>query len=402
MHAPLTVESGKRARVASLRGWVRQLHLWLGLSLGALLVLLGLTGSALVFYQDIDGWLHPEVRSRSAGPGPGWTDPVWDRALATVRGRWPERQGAWRFEATDDAGPIPARYLPLRHEHTDRMVMVWLSPDGRQVLREAEWGTYAMTWLYDLHMALLAGETGQTVVGGAGLVLLLLLLSGLWAWWPKGRFRPALHFKRGAAALRRLHDLHKWAGLVSLPLLLMLTVTGVMLALPRPSNALLAATVGPVSRVVPPPVVGAAQPPIPLAQALQAAHRVMPQARLAWMEAPGPGRGAYMVRVQQPGDPSRRFPHSYVWVHPATGAVLAVQDRERFGASNVVNNWLHPLHDASAGGGPLRALVALTGLFPAALFVTGLLRWRLRRLPRRHDRLPVRPSGPLTIDPRVP
>lgn len=385
-----------RTRTGSLRAWVRRLHLWLGLSLGLIFVLLGLTGSALVFYQDIDRWLHPEVPASAADGGPGWDDPVWDRALATVRARWPERQGAWRFEATGEAGPIPARYLPAQREHAGRMTMVWLSADGREVLREAAWGSDAMTWLYDLHMALLAGDTGQAVVGGSGLGLGVLLLSGVWAWWPRGRFGPALRFKRDAVPVRRLYDLHKWAGLLSLPLLVMLVGTGVMLALPGPSDAMLSALIGPVSRpqkvVVPVPAAVAPQSTVSLSTALAAAHRALPQARLAWMEVPGlpsadgarqglQQQRAVMVRVQQPGDPSRRFPHSYVWIHPMTGDVMAVHDRERLGAAHSINNWLHPLHDASVGGLPLRLLVALIGLAPAALFVTGLVRWCRRRAP---------------------
>lgn len=218
----------------------------------------------------------------------------------------------------------------------------------------------------------------------------------MWAWWPRGRFGPALRFKRDAVPVRRLYDLHKWAGLLSLPLLVMLVGTGVMLALPGPSDAMLSALIGPVSRpqkvVVPVPAAVSPQSTVSLSTALAAAHRTLPQARLAWMEVPGlPSadgarqgllqQRAVMVRVQQPGDPSRRFPHSYVWIHPMTGDVMAVHDRERLGAAHSINNWLHPLHDASVGGLPLRLLVALIGLAPAALFVTGLLRWCRRRAP---------------------
>ncbi|WP_193385226.1 PepSY domain-containing protein, partial [Rubrivivax gelatinosus] len=55
----------------------------------------------------------------------------------------------------------------------------------------------------------------------------------------------------------------------------------------------------------------------------------------------------------------------------------------RFGASNLVNNWLHPLHDASAGGLWLRVPVALAGLLPALLLATGVWRWALLRRARR-------------------
>lgn len=369
-----------------MRTVVRQLHLWLGLSVGALFVLLGLTGSLLVFYEAIDAQLNPQVQVASTLPAPGWESPVWDQALATVRARWPDRTGAWRFEATGEAagqaGALPARYQPPGAGHHGRRVMVWLSPDGREVLREAEWGRYAMTWLYDLHMDLLLGAPGRATVGWTGLAMAVLLLTGLWAWWPRGSWAKALHFKRGAVPIRRLRDLHKLAGLAGLPLLLMLAVTGVMLALPAESNAVLARTLGPVEKAAAVRSSTADGTQISIAQALSTAHQRLPQSRLAWVEAPGPGRGVFMVRVQQPGDPSHRFPHSHVWLDQHTGAVLAVQDRQQFGASNVVNNWLHPLHDGSVGGMWLRVLLAVVGLVPLGLFVTGWMRWRRVRAAR--------------------
>ena len=171
-----------------------------------------------------------------------------------------------------------------------------------------------MTWLYELHMELLLGDGGRAFVGWAGLAMAVLLLSGLWAWWPRGSLARALHFKRGAVRSRRLRDIHKLAGLAGLPLLLMLAITGVMLALPDESNAVLAGTVGAPTKAPQVRSLAAAGVQVPLARALASARAAFPQARLAWVESPGPGNGVILVRVQQPSDPSTRFPHSYAYV----------------------------------------------------------------------------------------
>ncbi|WP_341714027.1 PepSY domain-containing protein, partial [Erythrobacter sp.] len=215
-----------------LRHWVRRLHLWLGLSLGGLLALLGLTGSILAFYPELDAVLHPEIRAEASGP------PDWDRAVATVRAAYPDKEGSWRFEVTDQAGAIPARYYepPERPGYAFRPMMVWLSPNGGAVLRRDYWGEYAVTFLYDLHYRLLLGEMGGTVLGWIGFALLALLLTGLWAWWPRIWSREswgkALRFKRGAPPQRALRDWHKLTGLFGIAFLLILTVTGIMLELP--------------------------------------------------------------------------------------------------------------------------------------------------------------------------
>ncbi len=369
----------------------RQVHLWLGLSAGLFFVLIGLTGSALVFYQEIDALLHPAIRIETRTAAPGWTSPVWNRALDTVRGHWPSQSGQWRFEADGKAGAIAARYYPAGAPsgHMAKRMMAWLSPDGRDLLRHEGWGDYAMSWIYELHMDLLSGEAGHKVVGWSGVALLLLVMSGLAAWWPKGDWRKATAFKRQAAPLRRLHDIHKLMGLWSAALLILFAVTGFMLALPHESEWAMARTIGPVDPAPSPQSVIRPTLPISLSRALAIGHRALPDARLSWIEIPPPGNGVIKLRVQVPGDPSRRFPHSYIFIDQYSGAIRGIVDARRAGTATTITNWLHPLHDASIGGIGTRMLAFLAGLTPAALFITGCLRWtkrRARKAARHHQK----------------
>lgn len=352
----------------------RRLHLWLGLGLGALMVLAGLTGALLVWYVEIDRLLHPEqAATGTAGPA------AWDQAIRTVHAALPARRGPWRIEVTDQAGALPLRYYdPVETAgHGHAPLMVWLSPDGRQLLRHDFWGRHAATWVYDLHYHLQLGPVGGMVFGYAGIALVLLLASGLWAWWPRGSWAKALRYKRGASPSRRLRDWHKLAGLAGLPLLLVLTVTGVLLALPEETNRVLAPILGaPQDTRAPPGRIAGGHDIVPSAAAL-AALRALPGARLVWIEVPGAGAGSYRLRLQGSGDPSPRFPHGYVWIDRETGGVLKVSAVAGGTSLKVLSAWLHPLHDGSAGGLWLRIPVTLVGLVPAWLFWTGWRRWRL-------------------------
>jgi len=364
-----------RQRGDALRRTVRRLHLWLGLTVGALLVLLGLTGSILAFYPELDALAHRQIRVEGAGP------PDYDRALATLRATFPDKAGAWRLEVTGTKGPIPARYYnpPERRGHAFRPLMVWLSPDGARVLRCDYWGEYAVTFIYDLHYRLALGEVGGQVVGWSGFAVLALLLSGLWAWWPRGSLAKAVRLKRHAARQRVLRDWHKLAGLAGLVFLVLLTMTGIMLALPQQSDAALGTVGLPVEAMPHVHDHGGGGVRVTPSQAVAAAQSVLPGARTAWIETPPASGGLYRLRMQVPGDPSFRFPHSFVWVDGASGAVRAVHDARALRGGSTVNLWLHPLHDGSAGGLIGRVLAVLAGLVPLALFVTGWLRWCGRR-----------------------
>lgn len=368
--------------MTSLRNWVRRIHLWLGLGIGLLFAILGVSGSLLIFYVEIDAAINPAIRMEASAPPPGWDSPAWDRALATAREAWPEEAGRWSFEATGLQGSIAARHYPSMGGHHDGFRLVWFSPDGARVLRVEQWGGTLMTWLYDLHRNYLAGEFGNAAVGWTGVAMLILLITGLFAWWPRGQWRKALAYKRKAAPTRRLRDLHKLTGLWSLVLLAVLAATGVLLALPDERSLLLGTIAAPVIPVPSPASTPSGDPPISVARASASAQAALPEGRLTWIDVPEPGEGAFRFRVRVPGDPIVRFPQSYVFVDQYSGEVLAVHDAREGNASTVINQWLRPLHDASVGGLTTRILGVVIGFAPAILFITGLLRWRRIRAAR--------------------
>jgi uncharacterized iron-regulated membrane protein len=370
------------------RSLLRRIHLWLGLALGLPFAVLAVTGSALVFYIELDAWLHPGIRVETSASAPDWTSPVWDQALATAHTQWPGAAGKWSFEVTGKAGAIPARYYAPTEGHaaghgSADPLMVWFTPDGRQVLRQARWGDYLMTFFYDIHRNFLAGDVGNIVVGWTGVATLFLLATGLLTWWPRGSWRKALAYKRTASPTRRLYDLHKLVGLPSLALLLILSATGALLALPAEKTWLLSKLVAPVV-AAPAPVstVGAGRQ-VSIGQALATAHRALPDGRIAWIDVPGPGDGVFRFRIQVSGDPTHRFPYSFVFVDQYSGAVLAVHDARQGTASTTVNTWIRPLHDGSVAGLSTRVLAVIAGLTPPTLFITGLLRWLRRRPAKR-------------------
>ena len=231
------------------RGWrplLHGLHQWTGLSLGLIFVLLGLSGSWLAFYPELDQLLHPE---QVAAPGAGAIPlaPV----VAALRAAEPGRPGPWRIELPRwEGAPIGARYYhpaETRERHFAPL-MLTLDPHSLRLSRKYFWGEDPSTWIYDLHYTLLLGDLGRTLLGGVAGLLLLLLLSGLLLWWPRpGRWRGALSIKAGAVWKRRIYDWHVKPGVYTLVLMLPLTLTGLMLVVPHWFAPLIEG-LGPVSR----------------------------------------------------------------------------------------------------------------------------------------------------------
>ncbi len=354
-----------------------------------LLLVLGLSGAALVFYVEIDQQLHPlDMHSTTH------TAQDYQQALMTLRRQYPDKNGPWRIEVTDEGGAIPARYYNPAETQGQGFapMLIWLSADGSKILRRDYWGDTLVTWLYNLHYQLLLGKTGALIVGYAGIACLTLLISGLVIWWPrKGRIKKALGVSLTGPALRRLYDWHKLTGVISSIPLLLLCLTGAMLALPGPTDALLAPVLGqPISPrsakitdqddAARASITTDARPHLSLVTLLERVKSQYPNAQLAWIETPPVSGGEYRLRVQLPGDPSRRFPHSYLYIDSDTGHIGAPFLVAKQGPANTLKNWLHPLHDGSIGGSFLRTIWVYIGLCPLILFTFGLWRWQLRRL----------------------
>ncbi|MEK0429734.1 MAG: hypothetical protein RL001_2261 [Pseudomonadota bacterium] len=366
------------------RRWWLNLHLCLGLALGGVFALLGVTGSVLAFYPEIDRALNPGLR-----PSTSLTHTVSVEAVVNqLRRLYPERDGGWRIELPlDDSTPITARYAQSseREGRSFSPLMLTLDPVTLERTSHRVWGDYLATWIYDLHYTLLFDKPGKVVVGTVGLVMLISLLSGLWLWWPsRSRWWSALRPVIREGSVRRIYDLHVLAGTYGVVLLIVLALTGAGLALPDQTRRLLDTMLGlkPMPEIAAYPVVDKAMP-IDLDRAVAVARERFPEAELRWVDVPAIGEGPLGIRLYQSGEAGRRFPKTRLWLDPYSEEIIAVHNPAQNTAGNTVLDWLHPLHNGEAFGLVGRWMTFFSGFVPLLLFVTGYIRWRQKRQAKR-------------------
>ena len=360
------------------RKFWRNVHISFGLVFGLLFVLTGLTGSLLVFYIEIDEWLNPETTfSPTEEP---WRS--YEEMLQALRTAHPTREHAWRLEIPSSQGRmITARYY--KPEETADIsfapLMVWVNPHTVEVVSSRLWGSFPMTWLYNLHYRLLLDMTGKTLLTMIGVCILFSLGTGVYLWWPRKRnIRPAFTLKKNGSTNRVIYDLHKLNGIYGLIFLLILVATGTLLDFPWVKPM-----VGALSQLYTParthsfPNQTARR--IPVDQAVAIGQARFPDAMVKWIETPDGPRGSYRINLWQQGEPSRRFPKTNVWIDQYTGNVLSIRDVKDDSAGDTFLRWLHPLHSGQVLGLPGRILVCLSGFVPLVLYVTGITRWWKRQ-----------------------
>lgn len=218
-----------RRRVKGRLLWLK-LHLYTALALGPFFFVLGLTGSINVFRWEIDALLNPQLRLASAA---GQYRP-WREILSAAQQAHPGMDGRWSLQVAEE----PAAMVLVRCRETSSddgfaLRMIWVNPYTAEPVSSRAFGEFFSTWIYDLHWALLLGETGHLFVGCLGVALMVSLVSGIYLWWPKnGGWRKALTIKRRAGSQRLIFDWHKAIGLYIFPVLLLLAFTGAYLVFP--------------------------------------------------------------------------------------------------------------------------------------------------------------------------
>ncbi|MCK7596073.1 PepSY domain-containing protein [Microbulbifer sp. CAU 1566] len=369
------------------------LHKYAGLTLGLLLSVIGLTGSLLVFDHALDEQLAPQTVTFKPSERPA----SYADILASAQAAVPGNPAPTRLMTQRQAGSPHVVRFP-KPEGAPGPVEVSVSPTDGEVLAVRGWGTreYTMTWLYRLHYTLLAGKNGKTVVGFMGLLLMVFCISGIVLWWPKKsrrtqngnkRWARAFTISRSGNRFRFYFDVHKVFGIYFLPLLLMISFSGVALVFPSQVETVVGSLfeVGP--RPALPPSRTDAGTPISPDEAVAIAASAFPDGELKRIYLPRDNSDSYGLTFRAADEAWSNYGASIARVDQYSGELLMTQNVTEIPLGNKILRWQFPLHNGDALGLVGRWLVLLAGFAPAMLFGTGFyLWWQKRRLKRAASR----------------
>lgn len=367
--------------------WLK-VHLWLGLGLGLFLAIFGLTGSVLVFWQELDRALNPQLfRSQSVtGTARRTIDEIVTAAINEAPKGW---QSLYYEEPVDENENVLVFFhydQPNQQTIDAESFNVAVNPYSAQVMGHRvfyhAWNPLKhcfIGFIFKLHYAMLLGSTGVLVVGAMAVLLFVSVLSGFIVWWPlTGKWRRALTIKPRASIERFNHDLHQTTGFYSAIVVIALLVSGVYFNLPEQFRWL----VNCVSSVTEEPAFTVQQPFL-LKDWQSLSLRAQAEA--------GGGKPHYFTFT---GSRLERFTACYRDVielvgygitdrclvfNRDNGQLMQIIDPAHGSAGDVFLQWQWPLHSGKAFGWPGRILVFITGLVCPLLFITGLVRWLQKR-----------------------
>lgn len=380
----------------TIRKVLQQIHLWIGVVFCIPFVLLGITGSILVFEHELnDLFVAPAVHATATG-----TPKPFSEIVAAARASAPQGSSPTMVGLPDEAGePASVRFQVQgrAQQGPGGGVQVLVDPVSLEVLATRQ--PSGDTWLrqiFFLHanMMMRGDRTGRELIGWLGVGMAILGVSGLVLWWPRpGRLKQALIFTWKAKGARFHRDLHAAIGFWSLIVFLVVTVSGIYLAFPQhlgaavrsvlPARDLRAGFIGPNAfRATPIP---GAQP-MAIDDAATLALEAIPGTAVRFVALPARPEQPMRIGLVRPGH-EQGAPMPTVFIDPWTRKVIEARDPSTYTAGETIMAWQHALHAGEGLGWTWKILVFLSGLLPPLFAVTGVSMWLIKRRNRRRAAL---------------
>ncbi len=223
--------------------WIRralfQVHLWCGLCLALYLTAVALSGSILVFKDE----LMPRPRIRNLAFDARSCTPV--RLIESIDAAARAHPEMVRSLAScpTEANPLYAVVLHPQETAaiTSRPVTIYVHPQTEQVVGEVDEAASWIGVVNRFHTDLLLKKNGMAWNGVGAAILLAVVGSGVVLWWPGIRnWARGFRVNFGLSWKRITFDLHSAVGIWTLFFTLTWALTGVYFAWPAPFEKVIA------------------------------------------------------------------------------------------------------------------------------------------------------------------
>jgi uncharacterized iron-regulated membrane protein len=349
----------------------------LGLALMLYILGMGVTGMLLSLRQPIDALLSPafhRLTSAQTKPVPTTLQKVVDNALFSLG------DVALRQVILPEHDDQPIWLYVQGKAKTDEVMEVSVDPRNGDVLgKRIPKGTF-FHWVYELHTEWFVHRWGKVITGVLALPTMLLLVTGLMAWWPRGNVRWKTRFSINRQSRRRMvFDLHGLVGALFFAPQMLLVISGFALAFYLQLAAVLQVgiTGKPIDPFPRPPI--STQPALPMQDYVNAVATAMPDAYVERIDWPRRDGTPVVIRGKYPDAAFGRGEILFAMLDWETAQIIWVEDPHKPRIGLAIMAFSIPIHFGEWGGLPVRLFYAVLGLLLVLQAMTGGWLWYQRK-----------------------
>ena len=370
-------KSGSKKK--NTRKFLLQVHLWLGLTVGSILAVVGLTGAIYVF--------APEIESYSRNQRIKQDEHLPLLLPVEVVKKLESRTGKKLLSFSPQRRAEKA-YLVTFYE--DKGLSYFVNPYTAEILEKRKKKTF-FYWVIQIHMNLTLGKAGQWITGISSLLLcFVLIVTGIYLWWPKSVNKNSIRQRftiRWKARWRRVnYDLHNVGGFYLHLIIWFLAFTGAYFTFPVLVTALVTlVTLSPLpekfdwSNIKSSYYEGAEE--LSFIQALNRADKIVPEHKLLGLNYPeGQDKPIRVTKHNIDKIQAGPYIRTYSYLDRYTGELIVTYDPRNLPlGSKILGLYQRQIHYGEIGGLTTRILAMIGSLFLPVLYITGIYIWWGRR-----------------------
>lgn len=343
-----------------------KLHLLLGVTVGFYILLMSISGTSLVFADQILGILEPKCEVPASGSG----QMSLTKAVQNTQSKYKGHEIKHLHIPVVKTSPLEI-YL---YKGNDRLVEL-VNPYSAEPIGARN--TF-IQWIMNLHFDLLNGSFGRNLNGVGALFLFTILISGLTIWWQgvsRVKQRLSIDFK---ANWRRINwDIHTALSIWAVPFVLVWATSGFYFGYPdlfkKGLSLVLPSDPSIHSR--------AAHVELPVLKEESNIDRLVLQVeesfsglKAQWVKFDPENGQVVRVRLGEIGN-SQKDKLTVVNIDPQSHTIKSVIGPEDKQNSQKFIDLIKKLHFGTLFGLYTKSLWVVLGLMPALLFCTGFMIW---------------------------
>ncbi len=401
-----------------MKNFWRNIHLYLSLAAGIVIMIVCFTGATLVFEKELQMSIYPErytvtpgekrvdldatvaalkqkVKGASVSSVKVYSNP--ERSLELTyseekkhaeggeRQKMKEKKSSKKGDHKKEDGKKENGKKPEAGKGGGGSQAFFNPYTGELISLYTHRNSFFFT-MFSLHRWLLAGDVGKLIVGISTSIFLFIILTGLILWWPRTKAKLKQHLTLKWAGWKRInHDLHIVIGFYTSIFLFAFAFTGLAWSFEWFNNGIYWVTGTENKRPEPPASIAATTAPVTMEQILAAAKQQVPNAIYYSINKPKDSIAAYAVTVM-PIDPVHEKASDQYYFDQYTGKLLGAVLYTDRNLGQRARGIFYPIHVGSIGGLPGRIIAFLSCIAGVTFPITGLILW-INRLNKKKKKL---------------
>lgn len=351
-----------------------QLHLWLGVSSGLVVFIVALTGSILVFEDELEPVIYPKFHVVEAPKGQ-LSLPL-DNLRAAVASAYPAQRIA-RIAIEPHADRTVIFGLVKGKKEKD-VLSVAVNPYTAEITDTRRENKSFFHVVLQLHRYLCLEDTGKAITGVATVMFIVIMITGLALWWPnRKQTRQRFTIKWNAKFKRLNWDLHAVFGFYVLPFTFLIALTGLVWSCKWVNNMIYLTFDGKPQQKREAPanlsLVSTAKPGV-LAQITTETNRLLTHS--GRIQFTLPESDSLSITISKSNDEaSIANVVDFLYFDQHDGHLLSKRLYADETTGMKVRRLVFPIHTGSLWGWPTKILALIVALITATLPVTGVIIW---------------------------